>query len=177
MTIWFFSVFLHLRYYHLKIVLSVSITNNLIHIFWILIIDMPLNFYVSWINQTSIWLLSNSLNPIYSFENDVIRNSEIISIDSRKTIRSFFFLILTWMRENSFCELQHQIPLTLLLQNLISWTWPCSFLSVGGTYGKTLLYAYGGRGRKFQKTLVMGTLLFPPHFILGMSLREISFRV
>lgn len=31
-----------------------SIMNNLIHIFQIQVTDMPLNFYVSWINQTSI---------------------------------------------------------------------------------------------------------------------------
>lgn len=147
--------------------------NNLIHIFWILIIDMPLNFYVSWINQTSIWLLSNSLNPVYSFENDVIRNSEIISIlREQKNNLSFFFLILTWMRENSFCE-PHQVPLTRLLQNLcfsdfLNLTVQ-SFLSVGCIYGRTSLYAYGQTRRKFQKIVVMGTRGFPPHFILGHS--------
>ena len=45
-----FSVFLHLRYCHLNIVSSVSITYKWIPIFWILIIDLSLDFCVSYAN-------------------------------------------------------------------------------------------------------------------------------
>lgn len=36
---------------------------------------------MSWTKQTSTWLVFNSLNPIHSYENDVVSKNEIISIE------------------------------------------------------------------------------------------------
>lgn len=122
-----FSGFSHLRYCHLNIVPSMSITNNQIPIFWTLIVDLPLNFCVSWTNQIPTWLLFNALNPINWFENVVIRNGEITSIEREQKNNLLIFLsildmdggttIILWTTtSDAFNSLFTKLPFFLFLE-------------------------------------------------------------